>query len=127
MSDLKTYLSLTRYRKTFERTLHQIDLALMVREMREHVGLTQAELAKKAGTIQSVIEINGVPRPRSQSTMGTCWSKSCSHPSANGHASAVMTALYTGEIPLEDVPTEFRLKFGPTICRFGNAGNETAA
>ncbi len=131
MSDLKTYLSLTRYRKTFERTLHQIDLALLVREMREDVGLTQAELAKKAGTIQSVIEINGVPRPRSQSTMGTCWSKSCSHPSANGqqmgHASAAMTALYTGEIPLEDIRTEFRLKFGPTICRFGNAGNETAA
>ena len=32
-----------------------------------------------------------------------------------GHASAAMTALYTGEIPLEDVRTEFRLKFGPTI------------
>jgi DNA-binding XRE family transcriptional regulator len=56
MSDLKTYLNLTRYRKTFERTLHQIDLALLLREMREDVGLTQAELAKKAGTTQSVIE-----------------------------------------------------------------------
>jgi integrase len=32
-----------------------------------------------------------------------------------GHASAAMTALYTGELPLEDVRTEFRLKFGPTI------------
>jgi hypothetical protein len=31
-----------------------------------------------------------------------------------GHASAAMTALYTGELPLEDVRTEFRLKFGPT-------------
>jgi len=43
------------YRKTFERTLHQIDLALLVREMREDAGLTQAELARKAGTTQSVI------------------------------------------------------------------------
>jgi DNA-binding XRE family transcriptional regulator len=56
MSDLKTYLNLTRYRKTFERTLHRIDLAFLVREMREDVGLTQAELAKKAGTTQSGIE-----------------------------------------------------------------------
>jgi DNA-binding XRE family transcriptional regulator len=54
MSDLKTYLNLTRYRKTFERTLHQIDLALLLREMREDVGLTQAELAKKAGTTHSL-------------------------------------------------------------------------
>jgi ribosome-binding protein aMBF1 (putative translation factor) len=43
------------YRKTFARSLHQIDLALLVREMRESAGLTQAELAKKAGTTQSVI------------------------------------------------------------------------
>jgi len=43
------------YRKTFARTLHQIDLALLVREMREEAGLTQTELAKKAGTTQSVI------------------------------------------------------------------------
>ncbi len=43
------------YRKTFRRTLHQIDLALLVREMREDAGLTQAELAKKIGTTQSVI------------------------------------------------------------------------
>ena len=42
------------YRKTFGRTLHQIDLALLVREMREDAGLTQAELAKKVGTTQSV-------------------------------------------------------------------------
>jgi hypothetical protein len=32
-----------------------------------------------------------------------------------GHSSAAMTALHTGELPLEDVRTEFRLKFGPTI------------
>jgi|SRR5215472_7572588 len=36
------------YRKTFERTLHQIDLALLVREMREDAGLTQTELARKS-------------------------------------------------------------------------------
>ena len=43
------------YRKTFARTLHQIDLAVLVREMREDAGLTQAELARKIGTTQSVI------------------------------------------------------------------------
>jgi len=43
------------YRKTFERTLHQIDLAVLVREMREDAGLTQTELARKVGTTQSVI------------------------------------------------------------------------
>ena len=43
------------YRKSFARTLHQIDLALLVREMREGAGLTQTELAKRAGTTQSVI------------------------------------------------------------------------
>jgi ribosome-binding protein aMBF1 (putative translation factor) len=43
------------YRKAFARTVHQIDLALLVREMREDAGLTQTELAKKAGTTQSVI------------------------------------------------------------------------
>ena len=43
------------YRKAFERTLQQIDLAVLVREMREDAGLTQTELAKKVGTTQSVI------------------------------------------------------------------------
>ena len=43
------------YRKTFGRTLHQIDLALLVREMREAAGLTQTELAKRVGTTQSAI------------------------------------------------------------------------
>jgi ribosome-binding protein aMBF1 (putative translation factor) len=43
------------YRKTFTRTLHEIDLALLVREMREDAGLTQTELAKRVGTTQSVI------------------------------------------------------------------------
>jgi ribosome-binding protein aMBF1 (putative translation factor) len=43
------------YRKTFARSLHQIDLALLVREMREEAELTQTELARKVGTTQSVI------------------------------------------------------------------------
>jgi ribosome-binding protein aMBF1 (putative translation factor) len=43
------------YRKAFARSLHQIDLALLVREMREDAGLTQAELAKKVRTTQSAI------------------------------------------------------------------------
>ena len=43
------------YRKRFDRTLRQIDLAVLVREMREHAGLTQVELARKVGTTQSVI------------------------------------------------------------------------
>ena len=43
------------YPKTFERTLQQIDLALLVREMREDARFTQTELAKRVGTTQSVI------------------------------------------------------------------------
>ena len=43
------------YRKAFARALQQIDLALLVREMREDAGLTQTELARKIGTTQSVI------------------------------------------------------------------------
>lgn len=43
------------YRKTLARTLQQIDLAMLVREMREDAELTQSALAKKAGTTQSVI------------------------------------------------------------------------
>jgi ribosome-binding protein aMBF1 (putative translation factor) len=45
----------TNYRKAFSLTLQQIDLALLVREMREDAGLTQSELARKVGTTQSVI------------------------------------------------------------------------
>lgn len=43
------------YRKTLARTVPQIGLALLVREMREDAALTQAEIAKKVGTTQSVI------------------------------------------------------------------------
>jgi len=43
------------YRRNFERTLHQIDLALLVREMREEADMTQVELAKRIDTTQSVI------------------------------------------------------------------------
>ena len=43
------------YHKTLARTLHQVDLALLVREMREDAGMTQAELARKARTTQSAI------------------------------------------------------------------------
>jgi ribosome-binding protein aMBF1 (putative translation factor) len=43
------------YRKAFSRTVQQIDLALLVREMREGSDLTQTELARKIGTTQSVI------------------------------------------------------------------------
>src|SRR5207244_11639060 len=42
--------------KTSEQTLHRIDVSLLVREIREDASLTQAELAMKVGTTQSVIE-----------------------------------------------------------------------
>jgi len=35
------------YRKAFARTLRQVDLALLVREIREDAELTQVELAKR--------------------------------------------------------------------------------
>lgn len=35
--------------------MHQIDLALLFREMREDVGLSQTELARKVGTTQPAI------------------------------------------------------------------------
>ncbi len=61
------------YRKTFERTLHQIDLALLVREMREDAGLTQTELARKVGTTQSVIA--RLEDAESLGTRSRCWSR----------------------------------------------------
>jgi ribosome-binding protein aMBF1 (putative translation factor) len=44
-----------RYRFAFRKTLQQVDLAMLVREMREDAGLTQAELARRIGTKQPVI------------------------------------------------------------------------
>ena len=43
------------YRKAFSQMLQQIDLALLVREVREDAGFTQSEPARKIGTTQSVI------------------------------------------------------------------------
>jgi len=43
------------YRKAFARSVQQIDLALLVREMREDAALTQTALAKQIGITQSVI------------------------------------------------------------------------
>ena len=44
-----------RYRQAFLRNVRQIDLAMLLREMREAAGLSQAELARRTGTTQSVI------------------------------------------------------------------------
>jgi ribosome-binding protein aMBF1 (putative translation factor) len=65
-------------RKTFDRTLHEIDLAMLVREMREEAGLTQVELARKVGTSQSVIarledaEYTGHSLPMLERVAGAC-------------------------------------------------------
>ena len=44
-----------RYRRAYARNLRRIDLAMLVREMREAAGLSQAELASRVETTQSVI------------------------------------------------------------------------
>jgi hypothetical protein len=44
-----------------------------------------------------------------------------------GHSSAAMTALYTGEIPLEQVRNEFSSKFGDKIVVLESMENESAA
>jgi ribosome-binding protein aMBF1 (putative translation factor) len=43
------------YRKAFARAAHQIDIAVLIREMRQDANLTQAQLARKIATTQSVI------------------------------------------------------------------------
>lgn len=43
------------YRRTFLETQRQIDLAVLVRKMREDAGLTQRELAERIDTTQSVV------------------------------------------------------------------------
>ena len=44
-----------RYRRAYARHLRRIDLAMLVREMRDSAGLSQAKLGERAGTTQSVI------------------------------------------------------------------------
>jgi hypothetical protein len=44
-----------------------------------------------------------------------------------GHGSASMTALYTGDIPLEQVRNEFSSKFGNKIVVLEKMENEPAA
>ena len=43
------------YRRAFLRNVKQINLAMLIREMREAAGLSQKELAARAGTTQSAI------------------------------------------------------------------------
>jgi hypothetical protein len=44
-----------------------------------------------------------------------------------GHSSAAMTALYTGEIPLDQVNAAFSKAFGTEIVVLENMENEAAA
>jgi len=44
-----------RYRRAFVANVRRIDLAMLVREMREAAGLSQQQLAERSGTTQSVI------------------------------------------------------------------------
>jgi ribosome-binding protein aMBF1 (putative translation factor) len=44
-----------RYRRAYARHGRRIDLAMLVREMRHAAGLSQAALADRVGTTQSVI------------------------------------------------------------------------
>lgn len=45
----------SRFRRAYLRNLHRIDVAMLVREMREAANLSQAQLAKRVGTQQPVI------------------------------------------------------------------------
>jgi ribosome-binding protein aMBF1 (putative translation factor) len=44
-----------RYRRAYVRHGRRIDLAMLVSQMRKAAGLTQAQLAERAGTTQSAI------------------------------------------------------------------------
>ena len=44
-----------RFRRAYRRTLHKVDLAILVAQMREAAGLSQSELAARIGTSQPVI------------------------------------------------------------------------
>ncbi len=44
-----------RYRRAYARYGRQVDLALLILAMREAAGLSQAQLAERAGTTQSAI------------------------------------------------------------------------
>ena len=44
-----------RYRRAYARYSRHVDLAMLVHQMREAAGFTQAELASHAGTTQSAI------------------------------------------------------------------------
>jgi integrase len=49
------------------------------------------------------------------------------HRQQMGHTSAAMTALYTGEVPLEAVQAEFSSKIGNEIVVLENMENEAVA
>ena len=44
-----------RYRRAYARYSREVDIAMLIHSMREAAGLTQAELAERAGTTQSAI------------------------------------------------------------------------
>jgi ribosome-binding protein aMBF1 (putative translation factor) len=44
-----------RFRHAYRRNRHKVDLAILVAQMREAAGLSQAELAARIGTAQPVI------------------------------------------------------------------------
>jgi len=44
-----------RFRRAYRRSLHKVDLAILVAQMREAAGLSQAELAARIDTAQPVI------------------------------------------------------------------------
>jgi hypothetical protein len=59
--------------------------------------------------------------------MGTRRDQPRRNPPANGDTSAAIPARYTGEIPREQVHTEFSKMFGPKIELLEKMENEVAA